>query len=75
MTGNEPPVWLSNWTIEPISRTAVHESGATVRVTRSDNRALQDTLSIERLAKAAEDGWFVEEIILQAEMLLKEGRL
>ncbi len=66
--------WRSLWTLERISRTAVHQSGVVARVTRSPTNPEKDHISLEHPAGADLSGWDLAEIADEAIMLWREGK-
>jgi hypothetical protein len=59
--------------LETISRTAVHQSGATARVNRSPKNPKQDQISLENTANADLSRWDLAEIADEALTLWMEG--
>jgi hypothetical protein len=65
--------WRSLWTLEMISRTAVHRSGITARVARSPNNPAIDRISLENTANLDLSRWDLGDISKQAMALWLEG--
>lgn len=65
MTNHPNRGWRKRWTVERVSRTAVHASGVTVRFAPSDSRPdTHDQINVEnldRLQPGADIGRLVEE--------------
>jgi hypothetical protein len=70
-TDNE--AWRSLWTLEMISRTAVHQSGVTAKVARSPNNPEIDRISLENTANLDLSRWDLGDISKQAMTLWLEG--
>jgi hypothetical protein len=65
--------WRSLWTLEMISRTAVHQSGVTARVTRSPNNPKIDRISLENKDSLDPSRWDLGDISKQLMTLWLEG--
>ena len=65
--------WRSLWTLEMISRTAVHRSGVTARVTRSPDDPRKDRISRENTDNVDLSRWDLEELAHQVMALWLEG--
>ena len=65
--------WRSLWTLEMISRTAVHQSGVTARVARSPNNPEIERISLENTANLDLSRWDLGEISKQVMALWIEG--
>lgn len=65
--------WRSLWTLEMISRTAVHQSGVTARVTRSPNNPKIDRISLENKESLDPSRWDLGDISKQLMALWLEG--
>ena len=66
-------VWRSLWTLEMISRTAVHRSGVTARVARSPNNPEIERISLENTATLDLSRWDLEDISKQVMALWLGG--
>jgi hypothetical protein len=66
-------VWRSFWTLEMISRTAVHRSGVTARVGRSPNNPEIERISLENAANLDLSRWEPGDISKQVMALWLEG--
>lgn len=66
--------WRSLWTLETISRTAVHRSGVVARITRSPDDPTKDFISLEHPANVDLSGWDLGEIADEAITLWREGK-
>ena len=65
--------WRSLWTLEMISRTAVHQSGVTARLTRSPNNPKIDRISLENTANVDLSGWDLDELADEVMALWLDG--
>jgi hypothetical protein len=65
--------WRSLWTLEMISRTAVHQSGVTARVARSPNNPEIERISLENTANLDLSRWDLGDISGQVMALWIEG--
>jgi hypothetical protein len=66
--------WRSRWTLERVSRTAVHQSGLTARVAASPNDPSKDHISFENTAAVDLFRWDLGELTEQAIVLWMEGK-
>jgi hypothetical protein len=66
--------WRSHWTLERVSRTAVHQSGLTARVAASPNDSSKDHISFENTAAVDLFLWDLGELTEQAIALWMEGK-
>ena len=66
--------WRSLWTLETISRTAVHRSGVVARITRSPDDPTKDFISLEHPVNVDLSGWDLGEIADEAITLWREGK-
>lgn len=64
--------WRSSWTPEPLSRTAVHKSGATARVQPSSTDPGKDRITLEGLDKIDLARWDLGKLTEQAVTLWTE---
>ena len=65
--------WRANWTTEAVSRTAVHKSGVTARVTPSFVDPTKDQIVLENTAAVDLLRWDLGELTEQAIILWMEG--
>jgi hypothetical protein len=65
--------WRSLWTLEMISRTAMHQSGVTARLTRSPNNPKIDRTSLENKGSLDPSRWDLGDISKQLMTLWLEG--
>ncbi|SFU52457.1 hypothetical protein [Nitrosospira multiformis] len=72
--GRDGEGWHLLWTLEPVSRTAVHQSGVTARVTRSLTNPEKDQISLEHLADLDLSRWDLRKITDEAITLWMEGK-
>lgn len=70
--GRDNEGWRLLWTIETVSRTAVHQCGITARVTRSQTNPEKDQISLEYLANADLSDWDLGELTEQVMVLWME---
>ncbi len=66
--------WRSLWTLETISRTAVHRSGVVARVTRPPDGPMKDHLTLEHPVNVDLSGWDLGELADEAFTLWREGK-
>lgn len=66
--------WRSSWTLEPVSRTAVHKSGITARVQPSPTNAEKDCIVLENTASLDAARWDLGSLTKQAIKLLMENK-
>ena len=66
--------WRARWVCEPVSRTAVHESGVTARVAPSAKNQDNETVTLENTAKLNLAKWDLGRLTTQAVELWMEGR-
>jgi hypothetical protein len=66
--------WRSHWTLEPVSRIAVHQSGVTARVAVSPNDPSKDHISFENTASVDLFLWDLGELTKQAIVLWMERK-
>ena len=66
--------WRLLWTVEIVSRTAVHQSGVTARVTRSPHDPSKDIISFENTANVDLSRWDLSELTEEAIALWMEGK-
>jgi hypothetical protein len=66
--------WRSLWTCERVSRTAVHKSGMTARVTRSPIDPSKGHISFENTATVDLSRWDLGELTEEAITLWLEGK-
>ncbi|SFU58770.1 hypothetical protein [Nitrosospira multiformis] len=71
--GRDNEGWRSLWTLETISRTAVHRSGMVVRITRLPGNPTRDHLTLEHPVDVDVSGWELGEIAEEAMALWMEG--
>lgn len=67
--------WRRRWTCEPLSRTAAHESGVVVRVTRSLDDPAKDRITLERTDQIDTGRWDLGRLAEEATRLWLEGEL
>lgn len=67
--------WRAQWTCEPLSRTAVHKSGATARVTPSPTDPAKDRISLEGTDLIDLQRWDLGRLTEQAVTLWMEGKI
>jgi hypothetical protein len=72
--GNDGEGWRLLWTLEPVSRTAVHQSGFTARVIRSPTNPEKDQISLEHPADLNLSPWDLRKITEEAITLWMEGK-
>jgi hypothetical protein len=72
--GRDNEGWRSLWTLEPVSRTAVHRSRVVARVTRLSDNPTKDHLTLEHPADADLSGWDLGELAGEALTLWREGK-
>ncbi len=65
--------WRSQWTVEPISRTAVHKSGVTARVQPSATDPSKDRITLEGTDTIDTERWDLGRLTEQAIKLWMEG--
>lgn len=66
--------WRAQWTLEPISRTAVHRSGVTARVQPSPTDPTKDRITLENTATLDLERWDLGQLTEQAVKLwMEEG--
>jgi hypothetical protein len=65
--------WRSLWTLEMISRIAVHQSGVTARVARSPDDPRKDRISLENTANVDLSRWDLDELADEVMALWLEG--
>jgi hypothetical protein len=65
--------WRSLWTLEMISRIAVHQSGVTARVARSPDDPGKDRISLENTANVDLSPWDLDELADEVMELWLEG--
>jgi hypothetical protein len=66
--------WRSHWTLERVSRIAVHQSGVTARVAASPNDSSKDHISFENTASVDLFLWDPGELTEQAIVLWMERK-
>ena len=57
--------WRSLWTLETISRTAVHRSGVVARVTRPPDGPMKDHLTLEHPVNVDLSGWIWASLLMK----------
>lgn len=67
--------WRSAWTPERVSRTAVHKSGVTARVSPSPTDPAKDRITLENTATLDLTRWDWGKLTEQAIKLWMEGEL
>jgi hypothetical protein len=67
--------WRSLWTLESVSRTAVHKSGVTARVQRSGTDTGKDRITLENTATLDLTRWDLGELTEQAVKLWMQGKI
>jgi len=65
--------WRSLWTLEMISRTAVHQSGITARVVPSSDNPRKDGILLENTANVDWSRWDLDELADEVMTLWLEG--
>jgi hypothetical protein len=65
--------WRSMWTLEPISRRAVHKSGVIALWQRSPNDPAEVILTLDDTARIDLARWDLEQLTEQAAKLWMEG--
>ncbi|MEI6600274.1 MAG: hypothetical protein WCN21_07355 [Comamonadaceae bacterium] len=65
--------WRSQWVPEPISRTAVHQSGVTARVSPSATDPTKDRITMDNTAQLDLDRWDLGKLTEQAIKLWMDG--
>ena len=65
--------WRSLWTLEMISRVAVHQSGITARVAPSPDAPRKDCILFENTANVDLSRWDLDELADQVMALWLEG--
>lgn len=65
--------WRAQWTCEKVSRTAVHKSGVTARVTPSPTDPNKDRITLENTATMDTARWELGKLSEQAVKLWLEG--
>jgi hypothetical protein len=65
--------WRSLWTLEMISRTAVHQSGITARVAPSPDDPRKDGILLENTADVDWSRWDLDELVDEVMALWLEG--
>ncbi len=65
--------WRAQWVPEPISRTAVHQSGVTARVGPSPSDPAKDRITLENTADIDPARWDLGRLTEQAVKLWLEG--
>lgn len=71
--GRDNENWRSLWTLEMISRIAVHRSGVTARVARSPDDPGKDRISLENTANVDLSGWDLDELADEVMALWLDG--
>lgn len=66
--------WRAQWTLEPVSRTAVHKSGVTARVSPSPTDPNKDRITLENTATLDIARWDLGRLSEQAVKLWMEGK-
>jgi hypothetical protein len=66
--------WRAQWTLEPVSRTAVHTSGVTARVEPSPTDPTKDRITLENTATLDLERWDLGQLAEQAIKLWMEGK-
>ena len=66
--------WRSQWTPEPISRTAVHKSGVVARVQPSPTDPTKDRITLENTATLDVTRWDLGKLTEQAATLWLESK-
>jgi hypothetical protein len=72
--GRDNGGWRLLWTIEAVSRTAVHQSSVTARVIRSPTNLEKDQISLEHPADLDLSRWDLSKITEEAITLWMEGK-
>lgn len=67
--------WRARWTIEPISRTAVHVSGAIARVSVSPTDPTKDRITLDRTDQIDLGRWDLGRLTEEAMRLWMNGDL
>jgi hypothetical protein len=65
--------WRSQWTLEKVSRTAVHKSGITARVSPSQTDPTKDRITLENTDNLVMSRWDLGKLTEQARKLWMEG--
>ncbi|PTQ79401.1 hypothetical protein C8R21_12810 [Nitrosospira multiformis] len=65
--------WRSLWTLEMISRVAVHQSGITARVVPSPDDPRKDGILLENMANVDWSRWDPDELVDEVMALWLEG--
>lgn len=65
--------WRAHWTTEKVSRTAVHKSGVTARVTPSPTDPSKDRIILDNTETADRSRWDFGKLTEQAIKLWMEG--
>lgn len=65
--------WRMMWTLEKVSRTAVHKSGAVARVKPSTTDPNKDQIILENTEKIDQQRWDIGRLTEQAIKLWMEG--
>ena len=65
--------WRSLWTLEMISRVAVHQSGITARVAPSPDDPRKDGILLENTANVDWSRWDLDELVDEVMALWLEG--
>jgi hypothetical protein len=65
--------WRAQWTCEPLSRTAVHKSGATARISVSPSDPGKDRITLENTDTLDLSRWDLGVLTEQAVKLWMEG--
>jgi hypothetical protein len=66
--------WRADWTLEPLSRVAVHKSGVTARVQPSPTDPRKDRITLENTSTLDLELWDLGELTEQAVKLWMEGK-
>ena len=66
--------WRSQWTVEKVSRTAVHKSGVTARISVSPTDLGKDRITLENTDKIEDARWDIGLLTEQAIKLWQEGK-
>ncbi|MDZ4314710.1 MAG: hypothetical protein U0989_08090 [Azonexus sp.] len=65
--------WRSMWSTDPVSRTAVHKSGAIVCISSNPSSASGARLAINNLGQVDVSRWSIAKILEQGAKLKSEG--
>jgi len=70
-----PSPWRSQWTPEPVSRTAAHQSGVTARVQPSPTDHTKDRITLDNTAGLDPKRWDLGALTEQAVRLWLDGEM